>query len=179
MAATVKVWDPMVRVFHWSLAAGFLVAWVTADEWDQVHEIAGYCVAALVVFRLIWGLIGPHYARFAQFVRRPAEVLAYGRDVLAMRERRYIGHNPAGAAMVVALLMGGALTALSGWLSITDRFWGVEWVEETHEFLASGLMFLVVLHIAGVVFSSFRHGENLVRAMVSGRKRRPAGGDVA
>ncbi|WP_430475077.1 cytochrome b/b6 domain-containing protein [Thalassospira lucentensis] len=178
MVATVKVWDPLVRVFHWGLVASFLVAWISAKQWNSAHEAAGYCAAGLVAFRLLWGAFGPHYARFAQFVRGPSDVVGYVRDIWQRREARYIGHNPVGAVMILVLIAVMAATAFSGWLFTTDRFWGVGWVMETHEFFANGLIILVVVHVAGVVLASMRHGENLVRAMISGRKRRPSSDDI-
>lgn len=178
-AASVRVWDPLVRLFHWSLAASFLVAWLSADEWDDLHIWAGYAAAGLVAFRLLWGLAGPRYARFRQFIRRPAEIFGFLAAMLRGREARYIGHNPAGGAMIVALLLVMAGTALTGWMYTTDAYWGVEWVEESHELLANLLLILVLLHIGGVLFASLRHRENLVRSMLTGRKRAPEGGDIA
>ncbi|MEQ8390187.1 MAG: cytochrome b/b6 domain-containing protein [Thalassospira sp.] len=175
----VKVWDPFVRLFHWGLAASFAIAWVTADEWDSLHHWAGYAAAALIGLRLVWGLIGTRYARFTQFIKRPSETKQYLGDILQGRERRYVGHNPAGAAMIVALLLAMSGCALTGWMYTTDAFWGVDWVEETHEFLANGLLALVLLHIAGVILASLRHHENLIRAMITGRKRRPTLDDIA
>lgn len=179
MPATVKVWDPFVRVFHWSLVASFAVAWLTADELKNVHELAGYAAGALVGSRLVWGLVGSRYARFTQFVRSPRKTLGYARDALAGREARYLGHNPLGAMMIVCLLVAMAVVAVTGWLQTTDTFWGIEWVKEAHEIAANLMLALVGLHVAGVVFSSVRHRENLVRAMVTGRKTAANVGDVA
>lgn len=176
---TVRVWDPAVRLFHWSLVAAFAFAWLSGDVWDRPHEIAGYFILGLVAFRLLWGLIGPHYARFAQFIRPPHIVLGYLRTVLTGRERRYLGHNPAGGVMVAALLTMIAVTCLAGWMMTLDMFWGVEWVEELHEITANSMLFLIALHVAGVIVTGVRHGENLVRAMIGGRKRKAAGDDVA
>ena len=178
MNATVKVWDPLVRVFHWSLVLCFAVAWASADEWQDLHEVAGYTVAALVTFRVFWGLFGPRYARFKQFVRHPRMVAEYLSDILKGREVRYLGHNPAGGMMVVALLVGlGALT-LTGWL-YTDLLWGEEWVEESHELLGNFLLALASLHVTGVVIASLRHRESLVKSMITGRKRAPDETDVS
>ncbi len=176
---TVKVWDPLVRIFHWSLVASFAVAWISADEWDDLHIWAGYAAAGLIAFRLVWGLLGPRYARFTQFLRRPASVAAYLKDLVSGRERRYLGHNPAGGAMVLALILSLAALCLTGWMCTLDMFWGEEWVEEAHEILANLLLVLVGLHLAGVVLASLKHQENLVRAMITGRKRAPAAGDEA
>ena len=176
---TIKVWDPLVRAFHWSLVLSFAVAWLSADEIERLHEVAGYGAAGLVALRLAWGVVGTRYARFGQFVRGPRAVLAYLGAVATGREARHLGHNPAGGAMIVALLAAMAGLCLTGWLMTTDAFWGVEWVEEVHEAAANGLLVLVGLHVAGVALASLRHRENLVRSMVTGRKRAPAPGDVA
>jgi len=178
-AATVKVWDPLVRLFHWSLVATFAIAWISADAWDALHIWAGYAAAALIGFRLIWGLAGPRYARFSQFVRSPGVVAAYLKDLLAGREARYLGHNPAGGAMILLLIVSLTALCLTGWMHTLDAFWGEGWVEELHEVLANLLLVLVGLHVAGVALASLKHHENLARAMVTGRKRVPAPDDEA
>jgi len=182
---TVKVWDPLVRLFHWSLVAAFALAYLTEDDWLGVHTTAGYVVLGLVGFRLAWGVVGTRYARFSSFVRRPRAVLAYLRDMIGGRERRHLGHNPAGAAMILALLGALLITGatglavygiepgagpLAGWLAGAGHGWE-EFFEQTHEFFANLTLALVGLHVAGVVLTGWRHGENLVRAMVTGRKR--------
>ena len=183
----VKVWDPLVRVFHWSLVIAFFVAYfVTEEDYLQVHIWAGYIVLALVVFRIIWGFLGPKYARFATFLYSPALVLSYLLELLRLRARRYLGHSPAGGAMVLLLLLSllattitglmvygaehhaGPLAAMMGSLAGNGE---AEWAEELHEFFANLTLGLVILHIAGVLLASFSHKENLARAMVSGRKR--------
>jgi len=176
---TVRVWDLFVRVFHWGLVAAFAIAWLTRHSAETIHYTAGYVAAALVVLRLVWGVAGTHYARFRQFARSPRTILGYLRDIATGREARYLGHNPAGGAMIIALILFMGGTAFTGWLSTTDAFWGVEWMSKLHERIADGLLILVVLHIAGVVLASVRHRENLVRAMVTGLKRQPEPGDVA
>lgn len=172
----IRVWDPIIRVFHWGLVAAVAVAWLTGDEWDDLHVFAGYAVAGLVTARLLWGLIGGHYARFSQFLRAPSTVLAYLRDMRQGRERRYLGHNPAGAAMIVLLLATLAGTAWTGWLLENDAG---DMVEELHEVLANGLLVLIALHVGGVILASMRHHENLARAMVTGDKRAAEEGDIA
>jgi cytochrome b len=178
MAATVKIWDPFVRVFHWSLVASFAVAWLTAEDVRVLHEWAGYAAGALIALRLVWGIMGTRYARFRQFIRSPGTVAAYLRDIATGREARYLGHNPAGGLMILALLATMAAVAASGWIMTTDAGFGVEWVEELHEILASVMLGLVGLHVLGVVVASLRHRENLVRAMVTGRKRLPGAADI-
>ena len=173
--AGTRVWDPVVRLFHWSLVISFVVAWFTQEgDLGWVHEWAGYAAGALVGIRLLWGVVGTRHARFSQFVRRPATVLAYLRDIVTGREARYIGHNPAGGAMVIALLAAMAATAISGWMMTTDTWYGSDPVQTLHSLCAHGLLLLVLVHLGGVVLASRRHGENLVAAMVTGLKR-PAG----
>lgn len=176
--ATTRVWDLFVRIFHWSLAASFAVAWISGDDWKSLHIWAGYAAAALIAMRLLWGVMGTHYARFTQFVRPPLVVADYLRDVATGREARYLGHNPAGGAMILALLVTLAGLCISGWLLTTDAFWGSEAMEGIHEMLAYLALVLVALHIAGVVSASIRHHENLVRAMITGRKRMSGPADV-
>ncbi|MBP9713246.1 MAG: cytochrome b/b6 domain-containing protein [Sterolibacterium sp.] len=171
-AETVRVWDPLVRIFHWSLVLAFFSAYALGDDGGEWHQIFGFTVLGLVTFRLLWGLVGTQYARFTSFVPSPRKLIAYLQDLLAHREARYLGHNPAGAAMIVALLLMLIGTGSTGWLLTTDAYWGSEAMEEVHEALANGTLLLVGLHVAGVVFSSLRHRENLLRAMMSGRKRR-------
>jgi cytochrome b len=179
IAKSVPVWDPFVRAFHWSLVLSVLVAWITAGEWDKAHEAAGYVAGALVAARVVWGFLGSRYARFAQFVPPPPSVVAYLRAIAAGTERRYLGHNPAGAAMIVVLLAGIAGTVTTGWLRTTDVFWGWRPMELLHSALANGVFVLVGAHVAGVALASWRHRENLVRAMVTGVKRAPGPADVA
>lgn len=168
---TVRVWDPFVRVFHWSQAALIAVAWLTEDGPKTLHQTAGYIIAGMLALRVVWGFVGPRHARFSDFVRGPSTVLGYMRAMVAGREPRYLGHNPAGGAMVVALLLTVAGTAMTGWLQTTDAFWGSSVMEEIHETLASLILVLVAAHLVGVTLASMRHDENLARSMVDGRKR--------
>jgi cytochrome b len=174
----IRVWDPFVRAFHWALAASFAVAWLSSENWESLHSAAGYAAGALVGLRVVWGFLGPKYARFAQFVRSPKTVIDYLRAIKDRAERRYVGHNPAGGAMIVVLLAAMAATAVSGWLLTTDAFWGSTIVQRIHSVLAHGVLALVALHLAGVLLASLRHRENLVRAMVVGVKRGAGPGEV-
>lgn len=181
-----RVWDPLVRIFHWSLAGGFAIAFVTEDDLLGPHVWAGYLVLALVAFRLVWGFVGPRTARWTDFVKAPGETLAYLRDIARFRAKRHLGHNPAGGAMVVALLLALTATGLSGLalygaqelsgpLAAFMQYLPAAWahpLEEIHEVLANLTLVLVVLHVAGVVLASLQHRENLVRSMITGYKRR-------
>lgn len=168
---TVRVWDPLVRIFHWSLATAFFGAWFLGEDGGTLHQALGYTVLGLVAFRLAWGVLGSRHARFTDFVPTPRRLLGYARDMLARREARQLGHNPAGAAMILALLTLLTATGITGWLQTTDAFWGNEALGHAHALLANTTLGLVGLHVVGVVYSSLRHRENLVRAMLTGRKR--------
>jgi len=168
---TVKVWDPLVRIGHWSLVVCVAVSWATGEGGKGWHEGFGYAALAIITVRLLWGFVGSRHARFSEFVRAPSATIAYGLRVLAGTEPRYIGHNPLGGWMIVFLIAVIVLTGFTGWLYTTDAYWGIKWVGELHEGLASSLLVLIALHVAGVVFASVRHHENLAAAMLHGKKR--------
>lgn len=176
--STIKVWDIAVRIGHWLLVAGVAAAWFTREGAGEWHEYIGYAVLAVVCLRLCWGVTGPKYARFKQFIFPPRHTLKYSLDILQGRHLRYIGHNPLGGWMIAALLATLSAVCGTGWLYTTDTFWGVEWVEELHEALAILLLVLVALHVGGVVFTSIFEKENLVASMFHGRKREPEAGDI-
>ena len=170
-AEWIRVWDPLVRLFHWSLAGLFAFSYATGDEWKSAHVVSGYLIGGLIAMRVLWGLFGSEHARFVNFIYRPATVLSFLADTARMRAKRYVGHNPAGGAMVIALLLTVGGIATTGYMMTTDAYWGIEWVEDTHKILVNVALGLIALHVAGVVLASVEHGENLVRAMVTGRKR--------
>ncbi len=166
-----RVWDPLVRIFHWSLVASFATAWFTSSSRDETHQWIGLAAAMLIAFRLLWGFVGTPYARFSQFIRRPSAVINYLIDILKNREARYIGHNPAGGVMALALLTSISGTAFTGWLMTTDAWYGEEAMQIIHSAFAYATVFLVAGHLTGVILASYRHKENLVKAMVTGEKR--------
>jgi len=193
----IKVWDPFIRIFHWTVVVSFFVAYFAEDEAMWLHELAGYAILALVIARIIWGIVGSRYARFSNFIYKPAIVKQYLRDSLHFKAKRYIGHNPLGGVMVVLLLTMLVLTSWSGIEADGSGFTSTtafnielakpafadddddehenethELWEDIHEFFANATLFLVFLHVVGVLSSSIAHGENLVRAMISGRKRK-------
>ena len=178
---TRRVWDPAVRVLHWALVTAFALGWVTTmtPRLGAWHQSAGYVALAMVAARIAWGFVGTRYARFAQFVRGPQFTFGYARLFVSGREPRYLGHNPLGACMVIALLGCFVALTLTGWLYTTDRFWGDESVERVHLAIAWTTLALAALHVAGVTLASFRHRENLVAAMFTGMKRDADEADIA
>lgn len=174
-ARRILVWDLPVRVFHWTLAASFLGAFVTAESerWRDVHVLLGYTVAGLLAFRLFWGFAGTRHARFAAFLHGPRSVLRYLGSLLTRRPEHHVGHNPAGSWAIWALIALGIGTVASGY-AVYELAAG-RWLEELHEFSAHAMLAVVAAHVAGVVASSFLHRENLVVAMLTGHKRGAAG----
>lgn len=181
-ATRVRVWDVLVRTLHWTLAAAVLTAWISGHwqpaDFDAVHHPAGYVALAAVVLRLIWGGIAGGHARLSQFVRGPRAVLAYARALRTGHAPRYIGHNPLGGWMALLLWAGAAALTLTGWLYTTDWLWGYGWLADLHAALGWLAAACVGLHLGGVVTTGRRHREQLVGAMVHGRKRAPEPGDI-
>ena len=166
----VLVWDAPVRLFHWLTVLSFAGAYLTAESerWRLLHVTLGYTLAGLVVFRLLWGLVGTRHARFASFVRGPAAAARYLGSLVRGRPEHHAGHNPAGALAIVALLGLALAVAATGWATYDGGFG--DWVEDVHEAAANGMLVLVGLHVVAVLLASRLHRENLVGAMVSGRK---------
>lgn len=209
MERIIRVWDPLLRVFHWTLVLAFFTAYLSGDEENTLHIWSGYLVGGLLGFRLLWGLIGGRHARFTDFVTGPRKVLHYLSSLLRGRPAHYIGHNPAGGWMVILMLATLAVVTVSGLkvyaieeglgplaMDVPDlqilavahaddddeddddehehehdedeeEFW-----EEIHEASANFMLLLIALHVTGVLVSSVLHRENLVRAMVTGKKTR-------
>ncbi|MEJ2117932.1 MAG: cytochrome b/b6 domain-containing protein [Alphaproteobacteria bacterium] len=184
-SATVKVWDILVRVMHWSLVTAFTVAHLTAEEEHHgaheshgsgpleaapLHELAGYVILGIVAARIVWGLIGTQHARFTDFIYKPSTIFSFLRQTLQLRAPRFVGHNPAGGAMTAALLAVFVVMGSTGYLMTT--YAELRWLKEIHEVFANLSLILVGLHVAGVIAASLEHRENLVKAMFTGRKRK-------
>lgn len=207
----IQVWDILIRLFHWCLVIAFCVAYLTSEEENDWHIVSGYLVLGLISFRVLWGFWGSHYARFSEFVCSPASVVQYVKRLRAGNAPHYLGHNPLGGWMVLALLLTLFVVTLSG-LKVyaleegkgpfamissnnatpiamaqaqdqdeddddkdnedrneaAEEFW-----EEIHEIASNFMLLLIALHVAGVVLASRAHKENLVKAMLTGKKTRP------
>ena len=204
----VKVWDPLVRIFHWTLVLAFAASYLTGDEWDDwgdIHEVSGYIVLGLIIFRIIWGFVGSKYARFSNFIYSPSVVIDYLKSLLTTHPKHYLGHNPAGGWMVVLLLLGILTTGITGLKVLAVEHQegplaqvniqvpslistaearkapggemeegegeeGEDFWKEIHELAGNFTLFLIIVHILGVIVSSRLHKENLARAMVTGNK---------
>ena len=180
----IKVWDLLVRVFHWTLVIAFFIAFVTEEDFLLLHLWAGYTVLIIIMIRLLWGIIGTRYARFSNFVTSPKIAFQYIKDTLLFKSKRYLGHNPAGGLMIIMMIASLLLTTITGiavygaedqagpmagWFT-SNSIWE-DILEELHEFLANFTLLLVFIHVGGVVIESLIHKENLIRAMIDGTKK--------
>lgn len=188
---SVKVWDIFVRAFHWSLVLAFTLAYLTEDDYLLLHSWAGYTVLTLISLRLIWGFVGSRYARFSDFVYPPREIKTFVKQTFRSRAKRYIGHNPAGGAMIILLLISLFMVTLTGiavygaeenagplasWLANSGDLLK-DILEETHEFFANFTLLLIFIHVVGVIVESLIHGENLILSMFNGYKRKSSESD--
>lgn len=167
----VRVWDPVVRLFHWLVVTGCLLDLALLEEGEAPHRWVGYVVAGALAVRILWGFVGTEPARFRSFVPTPATVLGYLRDRIAGRARIYRSHNPAGAVIMLALMALLAVVSITGIMTTTDMFWGVGWVEELHEAAAEAIIPLALLHAGVAIIDSVAGPVNLIAAMITGRKR--------
>ncbi len=181
----IKVWDIVVRLFHWSLVVTFLICIITEDS-STVHIYSGYFIILLITVRFIWGFIGTEYARFKSFIVAPGVVFQYLKDMLKNNNQRYLGHNPAGSAMILTLITSITITCVTGLvlyavddhsgplaLLIGNGYGHYEDIlEEAHEFFSNFSLFLIVFHVSGVIIAGKQHNENLVKSMINGYKQR-------
>ncbi|SFV55269.1 Ni,Fe-hydrogenase I cytochrome b subunit [hydrothermal vent metagenome] len=203
--SNIKVWDIVVRIFHWSLVISFFTAYIS-EEGSLLHIYSGYTVLFLITFRVLWGIVGSKYARFSNFIYSPTTTLNYLKEFINKKPKRYLGHNPAGTLMIIILLLSLFLATISGLkiyaieegkspfsennISIitnayadyddddddykyknkkykdSEEFW-----EEVHEASVNFILFLIFLHILGVIISGKLHNENLIKSMITGNKK--------
>jgi len=181
----VKVWDILVRLFHWSLVVTFFICFITEDS-SQLHIYSGYLIIMLITVRLVWGFIGTEYARFSNFLVMPGVAIQYLKDIVKNKNKRFLGHNPAGAAMIIVLITTIVITCVTGVVlyAVEDHsgplafmFTGEnefleDLLEEVHEFFSNFSVVLIILHISGVIIAGKQHNENLIKSMFSGKKKR-------
>lgn len=184
-ARRVRVWDPALRIFHWSLATLVIATWLLGQFGPNVmtlHFWLGYAIIALLVFRLIWGVIGPEPARFTSFVRGPAAILGYVRHIGRREPSHWLGHNPLGALSVVAMLLALIVQTATGLISDPEDFVNVGPLADQvssatakdavgwHHLGATIILILVLLHLAVILFYRVWKNEDLVRPMITGWK---------
>ena len=168
-ASNIYVWDLVVRLFHWITVISFALAYFFDDN-RSLHKFFGYTLLMALIIRLFWGFIGSYHARFLNFIPLPTEAVRYLLAMIRGHESRHLGHNPAGAMMIVALIIALSTISATGYMMGMDRYWGEEWVEQLHADAVNITLLLLVLHLGGVVYASWKHRENLVRSMMTGWK---------
>ena len=166
----IEVWDRVVRITHWSVAL-LVLGNLLNEDGSAWHRYAGYLAAALVLLRLFWGCVTHSHARFSRWWPGLAGIAAYLRATFAGKAPRYLGINPAGAAMAVIIWTLILSLGVTGWMMGLDPFWGEEWLENLHAAIAYVLLACVALHVLAVIAMSVRHRENLPKAMLTGKKR--------
>lgn len=172
------MWDILVRIFHWTIVTGFALEMFVLDEGKWQHRWVGYVILSAILIRILWGFLGTPHARYADWFPTPKKLYIYISSLLKGNEPRYIGHNPAGAVMMIALIFAMTACGVTGWMQGLDRFWGEEWLQEMHEVLANSILVLAGIHVLGAIVESFRHKENLILSMVTGYKRAATGSDI-
>ncbi|QWE01173.1 cytochrome b/b6 domain-containing protein [Polynucleobacter sp. JS-Mosq-20-D10] len=167
----IMVWDMPVRVFHWLLVVCFAGAWLSSESerWTLIHYAFGYTACLLVLIRLVWGVIGTRYARFSQFLKSPKAVIGHFMAMLRGHPHHTVGHNPAGGLVMFALMLLILLIGLTGYLSVKEFLGNL--ASEAHEAVASLALGLVIIHIIAAIGMSLIERQNLVRSMVSGKKK--------
>lgn len=167
----VRVWDILVRITHWTVAAGIIANLFFTEDGSKLHEYVGYTVVGLVVIRLLWGLVGTRYARFTSFLPTPTQLKHHLSDISARRiDEQHLGHNPLAAFMMLTLWAVIIGLGLTGYLMETKIFGSKDLIEEVHEFLANSLYLLVPLHIISAIVMSYWERQNLIKAMITGNK---------
>ena len=180
----ISVWDPLVRIFHWTLVISFFAAYFSEDDFQTLHVWAGYTIISLLLVRIIWGFIGTKHAKFSDFLYSKKDIINFLKDTLAFKAKRYIGHNPLGGLMIFFLIFNLIATTTSGLflfaveegqgplVSLVNSSWQ-SWehtIKEVHEFFANFTLLLVFIHVSGVIVESLLHKENLVKSMFTGKK---------
>ena len=167
----ILIWDVPTRVFHWLLVLCFAGAWLTSESerLQMIHYAFGYSACALVLFRLVWGLIGTKYARFSQFIKAPSEIIGHLKGLLSGHEHSSPGHNPVGGLVMLGLMLAILVIGLTGYFSIKEFLGNL--MSEAHEAIASLTLGLVIIHVVAAIVMSLLQKENLVKAMVDGRKK--------
>lgn len=177
-AKPVLVWDLVLRTCHWSIAAIIIINAFIIDDGKRIHEWLGYAVLLIIAIRMIWGFIGTPHARYADFIPSFASLRTYIAALLKSRAPRYIGHNPLGVVMMIALIFTTIACCITGWMQTLDRFWGEEWLQNIHELTSDFILYLAALHVFAAIFESVRHKENLIKSMITGLKSPATNDDI-
>lgn len=170
---SLRLWDPLVRLFHLSIAGVFIANYFVNEAGDDWHVWLGYYAMAWLLVRWVWGFVGPRSARWSDFWPSPARLSAHVRRVFDGRGLHRLGHSPIGA-LVMLLMMSALLTlGISGFLmEEVDALWGADWPLQVHETAANVLLALVGVHVLAAVYESIQVKDNLPLSMLTGRRKR-------
>lgn len=172
-AATEKLWDPVVRLFHWSLVFIFFANYFFNEEGDDWHQWLGYAAVAWLVVRFVWGFFGRGAARWADFFPTPARLSTHVRALMRGEAYHRMGHSPLGGLVMILMMLCILMLGITGYMmQEIDYFWGEDWVEDLHGWIANSLLALVVVHVCAALFESYRLKENLPLSMVTGNRRK-------
>lgn len=166
------VWDRFVRIFHWTVVTCVVLNYFVLEEGEWPHEWTGYLAAAFVTARIVWGFVGSRHARFADFFPTPARLRQHLRAMRAGQPEHHWGHNPMGAIMMLLLMTLVLSLGLTGWLQGTDAYFGEDWLQNLHKYLADALVISAGLHAAAAIVMGRMERTRLVKAMVTGVKER-------
>jgi cytochrome b len=169
----IKVWDPFVRIFHWTLVCLFAGNALIINHHSKVHRWVGYVIVGLVLFRGIWGFLGTRYARFDSFRPSVSGAIEQARGMLRKGGPVHVGHTPLGAWMIYNLLLSMLVIGVSGYVIRLDAFWGLEWPERLHALAVTWAEISVAVHVSAVIWESRRSRVNLPLSMVNGYKDLP------
>jgi cytochrome b len=170
---SLRLWDPVVRVFHLSIAGVFAANYFFNEAGDDWHVWLGYYAMGWLLVRLVWGFVGPRSARWSDFWPTPSRLAAHARSLIAGRPEHRLGHSPIGALVMILMLLAMLTVGVSGWaMEEVDALWGADWPLQVHETAADALLALVIVHIAAALFESVQVRDNLPLSMLTGRRRR-------
>jgi len=172
MVLRVTLWDPIVRLFHWSLASAFLLNRFLTEPGESVHEWLGYAAVGLIVLRIVWGFAATGAARWDHFWPTRSRLAAQLREIRAGQPHRQLGHSPLGAVVMIAMMLGIVLLGVTGFaMQQIDYFWGDDRLNALHSWIADAVLVLAAVHVAAAVLQSLWLGENLPLSMITGRRR--------
>lgn len=172
-AQTEKLWDPLIRLFHWSIAGIFIANYFFNEAGDSWHQWLGYIAVAWLVVRFFWGFFGAGAARWADFFPTPARLKTHLSALVKGKSYHRMGHSPLGGLVMILMMLCILSLGITGFMmEEIDYFWGEDWVQNLHDWIASTLLALVLVHIFAALFESYRLKENLPLSMVTGNRRK-------
>lgn len=167
-----QVWDRFVRIFHWTLVLCVLSNFFVFDDGKDIHQWTGYLAVSLVSLRIVWGFIGSKHARFSDFFPTPTRLLGHVKAFKSGAHDSHLGHNPLGALMMLTLICVVLCLGITGWMQTLDAFWGEEWLQNTHAFIADSLIALATVHAIAAILMGRLERTRLIKAMFTGKKER-------